>query len=207
VTAGEIRKRIAQYYQDPGHEQEIRLLLPSGSYVPRFCLPGEIVAEGAEMAEPTEAHNISLPESSVLRRSPKLYVGLVVVLTLTGVLAWRLSRPAPIDVFWAPFFKSSDPILFCVADQNQYSTIVVRDAADAKHQTTLNDRMVAVIIDDLSPLVNIAGMLQSHGRTSSTWRVSYLLQRSATSAISLHRSFRQRLDPAIHSPSQISLRE
>lgn len=165
VTAGEIRKRLAQYYQDPGHEQEIRLLLPSGSYVPRFSLPGGIVAAGPEMAEPTEAHTISLPESSVLRRSPKLYVGLVVVLTLTGVLAWRLSRPAPIDVFWAPFFKSSDPILFCVADQNQYSTIVLRDAADPKRQTTLNDRMVAVIIDDLSPLVNIAGMLQSHGRT------------------------------------------
>jgi hypothetical protein len=30
VTAGEIRKRIAQYYQEPGHEKEIRLLLPPG---------------------------------------------------------------------------------------------------------------------------------------------------------------------------------
>src|ERR1700719_2992921 len=39
VTAGEIRKRIAQYYQEPGHEHEIRLLLPPGSYVPQFCFP------------------------------------------------------------------------------------------------------------------------------------------------------------------------
>jgi len=31
VTAGEIRKRIAQYYQEPGHEHEIRVLLPAGS--------------------------------------------------------------------------------------------------------------------------------------------------------------------------------
>jgi hypothetical protein len=30
VTAGEIRKRIAQYYQEPGHEQEIKLLMHSG---------------------------------------------------------------------------------------------------------------------------------------------------------------------------------
>jgi hypothetical protein len=29
----------------------------------------------------------------------------------------------------------------------------------------LNDRMVAVIIDDVSPLVNIAGILHAHGRT------------------------------------------
>ena len=36
VTAGEIRKRIAQYYQAPGHEHELRIDLPLGSYVPRF---------------------------------------------------------------------------------------------------------------------------------------------------------------------------
>jgi hypothetical protein len=84
---------------------------------------------------------------------------------VVAVLVWRVSRPSPIDEFWAPFFRSPDPIVFCVADQNQYSTIVLRDAADPKHQTTLNDRMVAVIIDDVGPLVNIAGMLNAHGRT------------------------------------------
>jgi hypothetical protein len=36
VTAGEIRKRLAQYYQEPGHEQELRIDLPLGSYVPHF---------------------------------------------------------------------------------------------------------------------------------------------------------------------------
>src|ERR1700690_4323414 len=39
VTAAEIRKRIAQYYQEPGHEQEIRISLPAGSYVPQFHGP------------------------------------------------------------------------------------------------------------------------------------------------------------------------
>jgi hypothetical protein len=36
VTAGEIRKRIAQYYQEPGHGEELRIDLPLGSYVPHF---------------------------------------------------------------------------------------------------------------------------------------------------------------------------
>ena len=40
VTAAEIRKRIDQYYQNPKHSQEIRLFLPSGSYVPQFSWPG-----------------------------------------------------------------------------------------------------------------------------------------------------------------------
>src|SRR5271154_2589232 len=39
VTAAEIRKRIAQYYQEPGHEGEIKVSLPSGSYVPHFQWP------------------------------------------------------------------------------------------------------------------------------------------------------------------------
>jgi len=165
VTAGEIRKRIAQYYQEPGHEQEIRILLPSGSYVPQFYLPEEIGAAGPQVPSLSQAQKTSLPGPSASARSPRLYAGLLVVLILVGVLASRLPRPTPIDVFWAPFFKSPDPILFCVADQNQYSTIVLRDAADPKHQMTLNDRMVAVIIDDVGPLVNIAGMLYAHGRT------------------------------------------
>ena len=165
VTAGEIRKRIAQYYQEAGREQEIRLVLPSGSYAPQFYPPGEAVLAVPEMAKVPEAKKISLPGPSGLTRSPWFYAGLLAVLALAGVLAWRLSRSSPIDAFWAPFFKSPDPTLFCVADQNQYSTIVLRDAADPKRQTTLNDHMVAVIIDDLSPLVNIAGMLYAHGRT------------------------------------------
>src|SRR5580693_5378813 len=39
VTATEIRKRIAQYYQEPGHESELRVSLPAGSYVPQFHWP------------------------------------------------------------------------------------------------------------------------------------------------------------------------
>jgi hypothetical protein len=165
VTAGEIRKRIAQYYQEPGHEQEIRILLPSGSYVPQFCQPEETVPVAPGPAEVPELEKISMPQRRVSRRLTKVYAGLLVATILAGILAWRSLRPAPIDVFWAPFFKSSDPILLCVADQNHYSTIVLRDAADPKRVTTLSDRMVAVIIDDISPLVNIAGMLYAHGRT------------------------------------------
>src|SRR5262249_27923539 len=42
ITAGEIRKRIAQYYHDPEHESELRIDLPPGSYVPLFHLPHSV---------------------------------------------------------------------------------------------------------------------------------------------------------------------
>ncbi|MBB5061225.1 hypothetical protein HDF16_005961 [Granulicella aggregans] len=41
VTAGEVRKRIAQYYQTAGHQEELRIDLPIGSYVPHFYAPGQ----------------------------------------------------------------------------------------------------------------------------------------------------------------------
>src|ERR1039458_5576073 len=36
TSASEVRKRIAQYYHEPGHESEIRIELASGSYTPEF---------------------------------------------------------------------------------------------------------------------------------------------------------------------------
>jgi len=165
VTAGEIRKRIAQYYQEPGHAEEIKILLPSGSYIPQFCPPDTAVPPAPESTDIRELHANPLSENPSRKISAKMCAGLLIVLGMASAMIWHMSRPAPIDEFWAPFFKSPDPVLFCVADQSHFSTIVLRDAADPKHQTTLNDRMVAVIIDDIGPLVNIAGMLYAHGRT------------------------------------------
>ena len=41
TTAAEIRKRLAQYYQDPAHESELRIVLPLGSYAAKFQMPVE----------------------------------------------------------------------------------------------------------------------------------------------------------------------
>ena len=53
VTAGEVRKRIAQYYQEPAHEHEWKIYLPLGSYVPRFLFPTDFTASvPAELVDP-----------------------------------------------------------------------------------------------------------------------------------------------------------
>jgi hypothetical protein len=39
VAAGEVRKRLAQYYYEAGREEEIHIELPTGSYAPVFYLP------------------------------------------------------------------------------------------------------------------------------------------------------------------------
>ena len=179
VTAAEIRKRIEQYYQDPKHGQQIRLFLPSGSYAPQFSWPGRpltTTVPSAPQPAPRVSADTSNPATSAKpsesvkahRRSlgPWLLAIGIATLCIAAVSAtyWYSSRPTVLRQFWEPFVKSSEPVLFCMADQRQYSSIRLRDAADPQHELTLNDTMVAIIIDDVSPLANIAGLLRTYGK-------------------------------------------
>ena len=178
VTAAEIRKRIEIYYQDPRHSQEIRLFLPSGSYAPQFSWPGHPngLEEGAAPRATTLAAAAVIPRPDALvairsrGTSASLRKLMAMMATLVGCIAavaavWYFSRPPVLKQFWDPFVNSSEPVLFCLADQSQYSTIRLRDAQDPQREVTLNDRMVTIIIDDVSPLVNIAGLLRTFGKT------------------------------------------
>jgi hypothetical protein len=77
---------------------------------------------------------------------------------------WHSAHRSPFDFFWGPLVNSSEPVLFCVADQGHYSTITLRDAADPSRQMQLQDNLTAIIIDDLNPIVRVAGLLQSSGK-------------------------------------------
>jgi hypothetical protein len=173
VTAAEIRKRIAQYYQEPGHEEEIRISLPAGSYVPQFhwpqMLPAATVGTGTDLKLAHEAPvetAILIPEYLFPRRHKWMSLAvavLVVCAAAGGMLWWRSVQHSAFDVFWGPILNSGDPVLFCIADQNQYTDISLRDAADPSRQTILRDNLTAVVMDDLNPVVKIAGVLQAHG--------------------------------------------
>jgi hypothetical protein len=197
VTAGEIRKRIDQYYQDPKHSQEIRLFLSSGSYVPHFSWPGHpngfpdaATAPSADALAVLKAESVTLPaDQSVLSsrrfsvRAKTLLVVAAVLLALIGAWATlREPRGTLVRQFWQPFVNSSEPTLFCLADQPQYASIRLRDAADPQRETTLADSMVTVIIDDVDPLVNIAGTLRTYDKN---YRV---LGESTTTLTDLRRS-------------------
>src|SRR5260370_11713488 len=52
VAAGEVRKRLAQYYQEVGHEDELRITLPSGSYIPKFHWPERPFSASEQFRQP-----------------------------------------------------------------------------------------------------------------------------------------------------------
>jgi hypothetical protein len=179
VTAAEIRKRLDQYYQNPKHGHEIRLFLPSGSYAPHFSWPGHpngfpdgATAPPANGLAVLKAESVTAQANPSGLRSGRFSVSaktLVIVAALILILAvaWaalREPRSTLVRQFWQPFVNSAEPTLFCLADQPQYASIRLRDAADPQHVTMLPDTMVTVIIDDVDPLVDIAGMLRTYGK-------------------------------------------
>jgi hypothetical protein len=197
VTAAEIRKRIDQYYQDPKHSQEIRLFLSSGSYVPHFSWPGHPNGFSSAATAPSgdglaifKAEAVTVLADPPIVRSRRFSalaktLTIVAVLILALVGAWaalREPRPTLVRQLWQPFVNAPESTLFCLADQPQYASIRLRDAADTQRVTTLPDTLVTVIIDDVDPLVNIAGMLRAYGKN---YRV---LGESTTTLTDLRRS-------------------
>lgn len=177
VTAAEIRKRIAQYYQDPGHENELRISLPAGSYIPQFHTPAS--AKDESSAQATLGAEPVLPDrpAGVKNVPPHhhFWRGFAVSFLLLGILAggaiwaWQAERRAPFNFFWGPILNTSDPVLLCVADQSEYTGMSLRDAADPTRQVfkkiwAQNDNLTAVVIDDLGPIVRVAGPLQANGK-------------------------------------------
>ena len=174
VTAAEIRKRVALYYQDSEHANELRIALPSGSYIPKFHWPKDISHPIAKGTESAAARVLAIPESQFAshpvrrgRLSPlvlALLIATTALLSTGSLLIWqRVQRPES-DFFWQPVLAAKDSVLLCVADQLQYSSISLRDAAEPTHQILLKDNLTAVVMDDVYAIVKVAGILQSNGK-------------------------------------------
>jgi hypothetical protein len=168
VTAAEIRKRVAQYYQDPAHDAELRISLPSGSYIPQFHSPKGVSFPG--LPETDAALHDSVDHS--VRQQPQAHnrflwklAAFAAGLAIAGsFFFWQHAHRSAFDRFWQPVLGSNEPTLVCIADQLQYSEIALRDAAEPTHQIILKDSLTAVIIDDLNATIKVAGILQSAGK-------------------------------------------
>lgn len=116
VKANELRKRLAQYYQEAG-SSVVQIELPSGSYVPEFRWTSRQAAE-----QPAR------------RRGHRRLIGALsfAAVALGGAGIW-LGRPSSaIDRFWKPVFRNPNPVLLCVAHPVVYSVpSEYRDKPDA----------------------------------------------------------------------------
>src|SRR5262249_42423082 len=99
TSACEIRKRIAQYYQDAAHDTEIRIEFPSGSYVPEFHMP----SKAAQTNVSFEATKKSLAWA---------WIGSLALLLIAAfaISAGVNAHKTALDRFWAPVVGSDEPV-------------------------------------------------------------------------------------------------
>ncbi len=126
ISAGEVRKRLSQYYHDSSHDGELAIELPVGSYVPVFHAP-ELPAS-PEPPEPAEPIAAVVPAASPVRPHPwrlrwLMVAGLVVLAGVVGVSVGLRYHPTPppsnIDRFWQPVTSSPNPATFCLGEPSK----------------------------------------------------------------------------------------
>lgn len=144
VQAGEVRRRLEQYYHSTPGPSPVRIELPVGAYAAEFRWA---VAESARYEpDPTE----SSPEESARVRTPlqgetgrrarkhqlvtRILSGVAIGLVLAAVLVesavYRAgARKSAIDQFWSPVLGPSAPVLICLAKPTVY-----RPSADLYHR-------------------------------------------------------------------------
>jgi hypothetical protein len=187
IAVSEVRKKLAQYYFDSGHQRQVRITIPVGSYVPEFSFPdsaaengsgnhwtdledhtgsdiGKEVALISPVAPPAEPVRLN-------RRRRFLNISAVGVTVLCAGLAWRaMTAPSPLEKFWEPIVASKSPILLCLGQMR--ASIVQLDPIASRNpgQSAMsiigpdgidNVRMPIAVLDDSITLANVAGLLRS----------------------------------------------
>jgi hypothetical protein len=112
VQAGEVRRRLEQYYHEFSKASDVRIDLPVGTYVPEFHpTPVELPVEAS--TQPFPPNEPSRKWKVVAWTALAINLLLVVVLVAPGIHR-KLARPSPLQQFWAPVFSTSQPVLVCL---------------------------------------------------------------------------------------------
>ena len=125
IAAGEVRKRLAQYYQEPGTTEEPRITLPAGSYVPALHMteasPVRVPAVPAIMEEPPRNAELPKTPDSQRRKYGRWAAVGALVLAATAIAAIAPSfDKTDLDRFWAPVLESQGPVLVCMGQPKVY---------------------------------------------------------------------------------------
>ncbi len=172
TSAAQVRHRLAQYYEEPRREGEIRIELLPGSYVPQFRRPtGEPASAPDAQAQATVAVPV-LP-----RRRPRVrWLALGGASIALAALAWFFLSPwlapGPAAAFWGPVWDSSNPITICVPgnfptpeNPTQTSGVALPDRAPGTPLTISDSlRLNSITWPDATTLYSLVGFVQAHGQ-------------------------------------------
>ena len=185
-AAAELRKRLALYYADPTHAEELRLEVPSGSYVLQFRWPereaiyppsgtsgsvNEITGSelnDESLLEKSQRHELS---SSLIRRK-RIWISLLFLGTvLMGALGFTSSyfstsrvQKRNLNAFWKPLTGDGNGLLICAGSLNAIMAEPLVENDTWSHVTKTRNHLDPNI--DLA-LVNLSTLMDSKGQKLS----------------------------------------
>lgn len=187
VSAGEVRKRIAQHYYETAGDRKIQIDLPIGSYIPEFRkgrshsrpAPAPVVEAPPENIAETEHPllNDAVPSnepsgnrlfqqfSKKLLRPPILvFLCALAALAVGGVFFVHRAGPArQMEQLWAPLLQSQDAVLIVTGAGKPWLT------EPESPETSLSDHMIGpyhhVSLSDVIAISRITNVLEKHNRT------------------------------------------
>lgn len=222
-AVAEVRKRLAQYYQEnaPG---PVRIEVLPGSYVPLFRWAAE--SSGIDKA-PSGSGPIAIPVAAPKKEISKWFrsnrlagLGLCVVACLAALVI-ILRSPNPFDSFWRPILSSRAPVLLCVGNlaggrgaeggnQGLSSNLTLKEFHSSESET--------VHVYDAMTLARFAGLMQASGKqyqlASQSEATFTDLQKGPAILVGLmNNNWTERLVPQLRftvehpSPSRITIRD
>jgi hypothetical protein len=123
VQAGEVRRRLEQYYQATLTEPLVHIELPIGSYSPLFRDPSSAAPSHAA------AFHLPLPEPEVHHKKNRSRQWAIAAICLAlamcagiGLLAFRhaAGQKSAIEQFWKPAFATPQAVLICLTSPVVY---------------------------------------------------------------------------------------
>jgi hypothetical protein len=187
-SAGEVRRRIAQFYRESGSSNSLEIALPTGSYIPlfsRLALPGD-----SSQAPPQ--HNLPAEEQDALPLEPAFSpaaldpladahtpppsspsgflkgalfgAAAAVLLAACALLAYsRFASPAPdtaVNEFWRPLLGSPNAVLIGVG-RTHFDDKSGPEAANASIEEHILRPEARLSFSAVQALSQVAGFLQS----------------------------------------------
>ncbi|MDR3701916.1 MAG: hypothetical protein P4L56_19865 [Candidatus Sulfopaludibacter sp.] len=165
TSACEVRKRIAQYYHEPGHETEIRIDLPSGSYIPEFRFAAQRV-DAVEAEERSAMPSLlSFVRAGARKTSVRIVLAVVVLAILATGAVESLATPNAVESFWGPVWASSDSVMMGLGPTPGLlpppSTITNPDQGPSYRDTMRAD---ALAFSDALTMARITGLTREYSK-------------------------------------------
>jgi len=172
VTAGEIRKRIAQYYHDEETAGEIQIDLRPGSYVPEFHLVASVATENPDPPSgfvadtpfqvPLSGAKPALTSTVGHRLMGRRYtlgavaIALLAVAVIASVVHWRMADDQRSQM-WYPLLNSPAPVLLVVGQPHiaQTETPTTISAYEHTPESELE-------LPDAIAMAHLCAMLDAH---------------------------------------------